>query len=83
LQIAPGADNGALKEDLERLAEAVDSHIYWQLSDPLYRRDAYVMEPGSKDPEVAAEIEHMTALMDRLRDEALQPSAARITHRGR
>ena len=59
------------KEDLERLAEAVDSHIYWQLSDELYRRDGYVMEPGSTDPAVAAEIEYMTLLMDRLREAAL------------
>jgi hypothetical protein len=57
------------KEDCERLAEAIDSHIYWQLSDEYYRHDGYVWEPGSNDPEVAAEIAYLAKLMDRLRGE--------------
>ena len=62
------------KEDCERLAEAIDSHIYWQLSDELYRHDGYVLEPGSDDPEVAAEIAYLTKFMDRLRGETSEPS---------
>lgn len=43
-------------DDLKRIIEALDSHVCWQLSDPDYRNDADVNEPGSDDPEDAVEI---------------------------
>jgi hypothetical protein len=46
------------EQQLEMLLNAVDSHIYWQLSDPLYRRDGFVLDPGSDDKE---EAEHIAA----------------------
>lgn len=32
-------------DELALIAEALDSHLYWQLSSPERRRDGYVMEP--------------------------------------
>ena len=46
--------------------EAIDSHIYWQLSDHLYRANGAVLEPGSDDPDVAAEIIALEALQAEL-----------------
>jgi hypothetical protein len=51
---------------IARLVEAIDSHIYWQLSDGLYRANGVVLEPGSDDPEVAAEIVALEALQAEL-----------------
>jgi hypothetical protein len=53
-------------EDLGRLLAALDSHVYWQLSDRHYRNDADVLAPGSDDPEQAVEIAACRALADRL-----------------
>jgi hypothetical protein len=53
-------------EDLDRIIDALDSHVYWQLSEPQYRSNADVLEPGSDDPKVAAEIEACRELADRL-----------------
>jgi len=58
------------KDELELIVEALDSHTYWQLSEEMYRRDGYVMEPGSDDPEVAAEIKAAEELQTRLKREA-------------
>ena len=55
------------EKDLELLVEALDSHVYWQLSDQHYRSNANVLEPGSDDPEHAAEIAACVELSDRLR----------------
>jgi hypothetical protein len=56
----------ALTPDESHLvSEALDSHIYWQLSDYHYRRDGYVDEPGSDDPEKVAEIKQAEALQAR------------------
>ena len=52
--------------DLNRIIEALDSHVYWQLSEQHYRSNADVLEPGSDDPEVAAEIEACRELADRM-----------------
>lgn len=38
------------EEEVCLLKEAVDSHRYWQLSDPFYRNSGEVMDPGSDDP---------------------------------
>ena len=50
------------RDDLDRILAALDSHVYWQLSDQHYRNDASVLDPGSDDPEQAVEI----ALVGRL-----------------
>jgi hypothetical protein len=56
-------------EELGLLAEALDSHRYWQLSDPTYRNSGYVQEPGSDDEENAAEIKASEQLEERLQAE--------------
>jgi hypothetical protein len=48
------------------LTEALDSHIYWQLSDELYRRDGYVDDPGSDDPDNAAAITEAELLTNKI-----------------
>lgn len=56
------------------LVEALDSHIYWQLSEPQYRNSGEVYDKGgpegntkgSDDPQVQGEIEVARALTDRL-----------------
>ena len=55
------------RKDLDLLVEALDSHVYWQLSDQHYRSNADIIQPGSDDPEQAAEIEACVELSDRLR----------------
>lgn len=52
--------------DLELLCAALDSHIYWQLSDENYRNSGYVLEPGSDDPDVAKDISEAEALLSRI-----------------
>lgn len=57
------------REDLDRIRAALDSHVYWQLSDQHYRNDASVLDPGSEDPEQAAEIAACRELAARLDSE--------------
>ena len=54
------------QDDVDRLIAALDSHVYWQLSDTHYRNDADVVEPGSDDPEHAREIAACRTLSGRL-----------------
>ncbi|MGH3119168.1 MAG: hypothetical protein ACRDQ2_19030 [Gaiellales bacterium] len=54
-------------EELTLLCEALDSHVYWQLSDRHFRNNGYVREPGSDDAEAAAAIRTANALEDKLR----------------
>jgi hypothetical protein len=54
------------REDLNRILAALDSHVYWQLSDQHYRSDAAVLDPGSDDPEHAAEMAAYRELAARL-----------------
>jgi hypothetical protein len=61
------------------LAEALDSHDYWQLSDPLWRHSGYVIVPGedvglsdgrplvAEQREAAAEILEARRLQEQLR----------------
>jgi hypothetical protein len=60
------------EKDVDLVVEALDSHVYWQLSDHHYRSNADVVEPGSDDPAQAAEIEACVQLSDRLK--ALRPA---------
>lgn len=53
-------------DELSLLYEALDSHIYWQLSDEGYRSSGYVLEPGSDDDENAEEIKEAEALKSRI-----------------
>jgi hypothetical protein len=52
----------------EMLRAAIDSHVYWQLADRNYRRDGFVLEPGSDDAAVAEDIRAFQALADLLAD---------------
>lgn len=54
-------------EELTLLCEALDSHVYWQLSDRHYRNDGFVREPGSDDAGAAAAIRAANALAEKLR----------------
>lgn len=49
--------------ELDLLKKALDSHKYWQVSDPIYRRDGYVVDPGSDDEEGAEEIASVDVLV--------------------
>lgn len=53
-------------DDLDRLLAALDSHVYWQLSDQHYRNDAAVLDRGSDEDDRAVEIAACRALADRL-----------------
>ena len=53
-------------EDLDRILAALDSHVYWQLSDQHYRNDADVLDPGSDNPVQAAEIAACRELAERI-----------------
>jgi hypothetical protein len=44
-------------KQVSMLREAIDSHIYWQLSEPVYRLNGDVADPGSDDPDAATEIQ--------------------------
>jgi hypothetical protein len=54
------------RTDVQLVLEALDSHEYWQLSDQEYRRDGFVMEPGSDAPAVRRQIKKVEALSARL-----------------
>jgi len=53
-------------EERHMLDEAIDSHVYWQLSDQHYRNDGYVQEPGSDDDENAEAITKFNTLAAKL-----------------
>ncbi|MCC6808040.1 MAG: hypothetical protein IT381_11500 [Deltaproteobacteria bacterium] len=53
-------------DELNLLKEALDSHIYWQLSDEHYRHSGFVYDPGSDDAEHAAEIQACERLDQKL-----------------
>lgn len=38
------------------LREALESHVYWQLSDQHYRNNGFVIAPGSDDPDMRRQI---------------------------
>lgn len=56
--------------ELDLILEALESHDYWQLTDLNYRRDGYVMEPGTEDPEklvMRVAIKELTEKLEALR----------------
>ena len=52
--------------ELELILSALDSHRYWQLSDPKYLDSGSVRDPASDDPEAAEEIEAVNGLEAKL-----------------
>lgn len=44
-------------EDIGRLTEALDSHVYWQLSPAERRRDGYVMDPLTDEEKACQALE--------------------------
>ena len=55
-------------DELEVIAEALDSHRYWQLSERNYRRDGCVMPPGSEDPDAVTQLAFSERLEDKVRN---------------
>jgi hypothetical protein len=53
-------------KELALIVAALDSHIYWQLSDDHYRSDGAVADPGSDDRATAVQIARAEALANRL-----------------
>lgn len=53
------------QDEVELLKEALDSHEYWQLSDPVDRDSGYVMIEDN-DPRIPPEIAACRALLRRL-----------------
>lgn len=56
--------------DLDLLIDALDSHMYWELSDREYRGDGFVHGAGAFDSETIVLIDRARALADRLRHES-------------
>lgn len=56
------------RAQLQLVVEALDSHIYWQLSDEEYRDNGFVNAPGSDDEEASKEITEATELHDLFED---------------
>ena len=54
------------REEILLVIEALDSHEYWQLSDPLFRNEGRVRGAGSEDERAKDEIERVRRLRDRL-----------------
>lgn len=48
--------DGLSTDDIEHLRAALESHVYWNLSEMQYRNDGYVLPPGADDLELRAEI---------------------------
>lgn len=64
----PGGELGirVTSREYRLIVDALDSHAYWQLSDERYRRDGFVEDPGTDDPESAEELRETNALYDAL-----------------
>ena len=53
--------------EIDAVCEALDSHVYWQLSEDHYRDCGEVSGAGADDPDAQAEIAAARALAARLR----------------
>lgn len=62
--------------ELELVVEALDSHVYWQLSDEHYRDSGYVDDPGSDDVDTQTQIVRARKLEDRLTARLTSPPAS-------
>jgi hypothetical protein len=56
------------RDDVLLLCEALDSHVYWQLSEPECRQSGFTQSPGTLVHEDAIEIRRSERLEARLRD---------------
>jgi hypothetical protein len=54
------------RAELELLIEALDSHEYWQLSDPAYRNDGFVIGKGAEEREAVKDIHQCRELRAKL-----------------
>jgi hypothetical protein len=63
------------REAIALLTEAIDSHIYWQLSDSQYRDSGNVRDPGSDDDDTVRAIEDYRGLAVRLEAQARSTAA--------
>jgi hypothetical protein len=54
--------------ELSELLEAIDSYVYWQLSDEHYRNNGFVNEPSSDDPDTRKQVEQAWDLHKKLED---------------
>ncbi len=61
--------------ELDLLIEALDSHEYWQLSEPAYRNDGFVRGRGADDKDAARNIRRCRALHEKL--EAIKATRTR------
>jgi hypothetical protein len=50
-------------DELELIAEALDSHLYWQLSDEQRRNSGFVLEPYTKEERECIELEERVRKM--------------------
>jgi hypothetical protein len=67
-------------KELELLREALDSHMYWQLSDEKYRNDADITPPGSDDPDSFELIQQSETLWGKIHA-LIQGEGAKDFHR--
>ncbi len=52
-------------EELALIAEALDSHLYWQVSEPIQRRDGYVFhEEGDENHAALSEVEALISKVE-------------------
>ena len=54
------------QSERDMLIEAIDSHLYWQLSDEHYRNSGMVEDPGSDDRATRRTMARYMALADKL-----------------
>ena len=66
------------RSELLLITEAIESYVYWQLSEPEFRRDCVVVGEGSTDPEQRAEIQRAVAIVARLERALGEPIAPPI-----
>ncbi|HWB77546.1 MAG TPA: hypothetical protein VG755_21420 [Nannocystaceae bacterium] len=76
----PGISVRLSVDDLALLCDAIDSHIYHELSDDEHRRSGYVEPPGAFDAGAAESITEADGLLRRL-DALLSAERARMARR--
>lgn len=67
--IAASATIALDAHEIDLLIDALDSHVYWELSDREFRSSGYVLDPGAFDAEDGESITRSRALAERLEQE--------------
>lgn len=62
----PHLDVRLTADELALVCNALDSHVYWQLSEPEFRSSGLVSGPGSDEPDDADQITAANTLLGRL-----------------